>query len=312
MFTSSWPKMESRLFQLHAAEQFEEALAFLNTMEETHPDQTLWVIHYRTCLLTRLGRIPQALSLLKSALNNGVWLPPYLLRSDNDLAILQTDAEFAALLLECDKRLLEAQKQAKKGLLLYHPDMEKLPKEWFIGLHGGGDAALSFAARFQNSTLLNHFSLAIPQSEQVRGPQQFGWGDRDVAKSHMIALRHILAEHEPLTPAWLCGFSQGGRLALECAFQNLLPVRHCIAVAPALTDGIAATYHNMGVVKQTGVRFTFIIGENDWTRDKSTEIHTMLLEHGIKSELQIVPNLGHAWPDDFEQRLSKIIAENIL
>ncbi len=55
------------------------------------------------------------------------------------------------------------------------------------------------------------------------------------------------------------------------------------------------------------VRGYFVIGEKDYTLDKATAIQKILKENNIPFEEEVFPDLGHAFPPDFEKTFDKAI-----
>jgi acetyl esterase/lipase len=101
----------------------------------------------------------------------------------------------------------------------------------------------------------------------------------------------------------LAGASQGGTLAIELALAGEpIPALGFIAVVPAIHDpkGLA------GLAKR-GVRGMVITGEYDHFRFTAEAFHAYAQEAGLRCMLEVVPEVGHDFPDDFPLRLDKAL-----
>ena len=95
----------------------------LLTRESNHfPDNSTRIFYWRLCLASKAGRYPLAISILKDALDAGIWYPAEQLQDDDDLRPLQEDPEFEKLVKLCKLRHAEAQANARPSLVTVQPE----------------------------------------------------------------------------------------------------------------------------------------------------------------------------------------------
>jgi acetyl esterase/lipase len=99
------------------------------------------------------------------------------------------------------------------------------------------------------------------------------------------------------------GFSAGAGLAVTIALTGRpFEVRGAIAVGPSGRDA-EDRREAMGEAAARGTRLWLLIGENDSVRDQTERLCEELHEAGVEYHLDVVPHLGHAFPEDFDRRL---------
>jgi predicted esterase len=124
-------------------------------------------------------------------------------------------------------------------------------------------------------------------------------------RTHYLDIKdnHELAEARNI----LSGFSKGGHVAIQGAFESWLPVAGFIAVAPYVGDPL---YWQPLLEQHKGlkVRGYFLLGQDDEMCTPGTlKLADMLKSAGIACVTRIFPGLGHGFPDDFDRVLPEAI-----
>jgi predicted esterase len=301
-------RVRRQVLSLYRQGRYGEALQAALAAKESFPEKEGEVSFWIACLFCRLGDPEGGLEILQEALERGHWWGERSLLNDPDLEPIRKRLEFKRLLEVCKERQKAAQAQAKPDLLLLPPKRrgEKFPL--LIALHWFGGTAQAFAPYWEVAREQG-FLLAVPQSSQVESEGGFGWTDRERARKELAAHWEKLKSEKRVDPkrVILAGASQGGALAMELALSGEpIPVLGFIAVVPAIRDPRGLAELAKGAVKR-GVRGMVITGEYDHFRSTAEAFHAYAQEAGLRCTLEVVPGLGHDFPDDFPSRLGKAL-----
>jgi hypothetical protein len=260
-----------------------------------------------------------ALQLLEEALAAGFWYAEAQLREDPDLQPLQGLPEFERLVEICRKRHDEAQAQAAPALITLQPEGQcqagRQPCPLLLALHGNYKTAED-SVGFWRSAVFKEWLLALPQSSQVRGPDGYVWNDREWAVREIKEHFASLCEQYAVDPdrVVVAGFSLGGELAIWLALSGTIEARGFIAVGPSgpymrkPDDWIPFIEASQG----RGLRGYLVVGEQDVFCYEGTQSLAALLKSGdIPCELEVHPNLGHDFPPEFQQSLTRAFSEGL-
>jgi len=100
----------------------------------------------------------------------------------------------------------------------------------------------------------------------------------------------------------MAGFSQGAWVALNLALEGRLVIAGSVVmVAPfAGPDGnLAPAWRRLKV--------SIVVGENDSYREPVERLARQLRERDHHISTEVVPGLGHAYPQDFASRLPALL-----
>ncbi|HQN28633.1 MAG TPA: dienelactone hydrolase family protein [Mesotoga sp.] len=101
------------------------------------------------------------------------------------------------------------------------------------------------------------------------------------------------------------GASQGGRLAFELVLERILIPRMAIIVVGAFRE-VEKYREKIGDFPvQCALRF--IVGAKDSFANETVKLHEMIKEKGVDSRLKIYENMGHGFPEDFDEYLRKML-----
>ena len=149
--------------------------------------------------------------------------------------------------------------------------------------------------------------LAVPQSSQVEGPDGFCWDDAALAEQEVQNALVQLQAQQTFDPQKivLAGASQGAALAARLTIQGVLPSRGFIAVVGAGALEPLLPYLEPAI--QRGVKGVFITGEHDYMKAHIEMVHKELASRGPNVGFEVVPGLGHDYPNDMPQRLGQAL-----
>jgi pimeloyl-ACP methyl ester carboxylesterase len=302
-------ELSDRVLELYRAGAFGEALGAVEAAAGRFPTRQATVVFWRACLQSVTGRSEDALASFKRGLDDGLcWSERFL--NDPDLEPLFGRAEFQEVVEESARRLA-ALPRHEVSLRTVEPPGE--PRGLLLALHGAAWDPDEFA-RHWGAGADAGFLVAVPNSSLAMGPEEFTWdepdgAERDVGRAFDLAFSRFEAQVESgRRCVVLAGFSQGGRIALDYALRGTpVPVTGYLGVGPGINDpdGLARLARG---ASERGLRAAFIVGDRDSLLDPVEKVHASLLEAGLASVLDIVPGLGHWFPEDFAERLPRALA----
>ena len=286
--------LSDSIFSLYAEGDQRAALALL---DDLHPDLLPWqaeLAHLKACLHGALGEDAEALATLETAHAAGAWWDPAILVDDDDLESLVDNPAFASLVESSRARWVLANADLdRSGDRLALPTGS--PRGLLVALHGAeedaGDAMVAWSAAVENG-----FAVLAVRSSQRTSPAYRSWPDQTRAAAEIADALGALPPGVRSLPVVAAGFSAGGRVALRWALSaEPCAVAGVIAVAPAVS----------GDLEQAGVgaldpAVVVVGGDDDLVHD-GVAAGEVLRAVGFRTD--VVPGVGHCFPDDFPQRL---------
>ncbi len=285
--------------------RYPEALAVVERLAGEFPAEAPTTSFWRICLLSVAGRTEAALVFMRQAMDEGHWWSERQLRADSDLAGLQGQPDFEAMVAQCNERWTAAQADSKPGLFVSEPKPGPAGRvPLLIALHARG----SSPERDLNNWLpitQNGWLLAMPQSSQLGSPNSYVWDDADKTEAEIAAHFSRLAAQYPLDAnrIILAGLSQGAARAVQLALKQIVPARGFLAVVPGniLMDDLEMLARSAA----GKVRGYLVAGGKDPRYEVFQQAHAILNRNGVACEIEDHPEMGHEFPPDFEQSISR-------
>jgi predicted esterase len=173
-----------------------------------------------------------------------------------------------------------------------------------------GTGNIEEAKRNWKSALEHDILLALPQSSQIVEPNKFTWLDLNSGLKELKAMYpQILAAHSiDKSKVLLSGFSIGATLALEATLTRpQFPVKGCIVVNPTFIPPYSIP-KNLEYAKKEGVKCCIIAGSKDPSYKQIKELKDLLTQEDIPHQFHEIPDLNHAFPDNFKAVLAEMIS----
>jgi pimeloyl-ACP methyl ester carboxylesterase len=169
-------------------------------------------------------------------------------------------------------------------------------------LHGATGNASAELERWHPATDLG-WIVAAGQSSQPATSDGFCW---DPPRERVAQdLRVIAAQLPPHGRVVVAGFSQGAWIALNLALQaDIVVAGSVVMIAP-----FAGPDANLPSAWRR-LRVSILIGENDTYRTPVELLARQLTQRDHHVALEVIPDLGHAYPADFVARLPNLLSRS--
>lgn len=256
-----------------------------------------------SCSFALLGEKDSALVWLEKALQLGI----YFFSDDDDLASLRAEPRYQELEAAGMQKIAELKSREWKPVIEVpdqYADGKLCPA--VIGLHGFGSNPEDFAGVLAPAVTGSGYLLCCPYGPDVRGSTAFGWGDCAEAEKRILETVEYLKNNYNIDTARivLLGYSQGGARVFCAGLKNGGIFAGLIAVAGRCCPDVGA-YLDAGEVQDMAIYM--MIGENDRSVESNRTARRLMEEKGIRSELIVYPELGHAFPPDPDGEIRKAL-----
>jgi acetyl esterase/lipase len=301
------------LLELSAEKRDEDALALAVDIARRFPEQAAEGSFLLACAYNRAGRDEQALRTLEVALDGGSCWHDSLLTWSPSLEPLQDRPRFRRILARSKVMMDALEASTRVSVAIFPPQAAETAgaPPVFLPLHGGADIPGEHDTYWATAVELGVL-VAIPRSSQRRSSDTFWWGGPGEPFNRERSERDVQAAYDEVGAKYafdvdrvlLGGFSQGAGLAVTLALQNRpFPVDGFLCVGPGIED-LEPLLPLMDAAAARRLRGWILAGERERGLDLITRLGHELTSHGVSCQLEVVPGLGHEFPDDFSGRLA--------
>ena len=296
-------EVEGQYHQLAAEHQYTKALQLITEHFDLFPPHAQRVVYYwRMKMACGLDDAQLVLATLREAIDHGHWYAN--LDQNPDFQILADSLEFQELVAICAQRRETEIANAKPVIKVLEPEPSSGSHPLLFALHGNSGNVEQFASHWEDAR--DHgWLVALPQSPQAHGPENFSWNDWDwviptigdhfskVCKNYPIDQERVV----------LAGFSMGAGLALWLALEQTIKVQGLICVAPFLSDPDALRTV-LADPRNQNLRVHLVASrEDEYCYEVAQKLSALFTEHGIKHRLDIYQDIGHSFPSTFESEV---------
>jgi predicted esterase len=178
-----------------------------------------------------------------------------------------------------------------------------------IILHGGG-SSIELAKKYWKSPILNKdYILVFIQSYMFLDMKTYSWGIKDerTRKEIRECFDSIIYKYPiDMGRVIISGMSAGGYTAMDIAIHEILPVGGFVAVCPETEPGDYAYQHILNT-SSSGLKGVIISGEQDYFLTQQKKVYELLKKAGMPIRFEIINDLGHEYPKNFEVRIDSAI-----
>lgn len=294
-------RVTDELFRLYREGQFASALEMVEAKSASFPEQAARITFWRICLLSLCGRKDEALAALAQGLEADLWWHESQF-GDSDLDSIRDLPAFKDLTARSQERWTAECTRVKPARTLLIPAGAG-PYPLLIALHGySGDKDSNL--EYWDAAHRQGWLVLSPQSRQPLYPGAYFWdapgpGIVDILFHLEEIRRGYRIDPERIIVA---GFSQGSGMAILAALSPQVPARGFISAGTWWDEVDAISSAAKGAKP---VRGYFITGLKDHTLERTRQIQAVLKENHIPFEDEVHPDLGHEFPPDFEESLTK-------
>ena len=301
--------LQERVFALYSDRQYEELHAILEGAVERFPKWRSRITYWQACVDSLLGEPERALERLRRGTDEGMFWPENSLHTDPDLTAARTLDGYDQM-MEAVRRSAEranSRRPERPEVLLFAPESGSV-RGLLIGLHMYARSAAESARHWRPATE-EGLVVAVPESTQIGGDGEPAWADPAVtARDVLLAREEALNRHPDAAAATILGGASqgGGRAAAIALTGDPFFCRGLVAVVSAYPDvpDVASAARDAGA---GGLRAYLLTGDRDSTRDQVQHLYADLVAGGVQAKQEVVPDLGHEFPNDFPERLRRAV-----
>jgi predicted esterase len=314
MTMRTYEEVQAEAMEHYQAQDYAGALEILTREGDRFPAEAANVLYLRSCMAARVGLPDLAVAILEDALNRGLWYGERVMRESPSWQPLQGLPAFERLAAVCKAR--QAAAAIGPALRVLDP-ADGCPAgatcPLFIALHGNAGTADSAIQGWRAVTDAGWRLVAL-QSSQVGGANAYLWDDQETALRETAAQYADLSAQYTVDPARLvvAGFSLGGETALRIVLSGSIPAPAFILLGPGgpTMDTPDAWLPLIAQGAARGVRGYVFLGDRDNAveQDNARRVVDLLNAHGVPCGLEMLPNLGHAYPVDFAPGIRRALA----
>lgn len=298
---------QAKTFELFSAGQFDQAIANIRQHAGEFKDWANQTYNWQMCIQACQGKTEDALQTFRDALEAGVWWSEAVLMEDPDLDSIKQLPEFKRLVAICEEKRARVQTEAKPDLIVMPPSVPAAASPLLLALHGRYSNA-RMNVPYWNNACAQGWMVALPQSSQNLDSHTYCWDNTQTATREIQAHYQAICQEKAIEEkkVVLGGFSQGAGLTLRLSLTGAFPVHGFIAVAPYLPD-VDALAKIIAPGQAAGLRGYMILGAKDPGAAAFEKIIDLLRVSGAVVKLEEHTELGHMYPNNFDQSLRQAL-----
>jgi predicted esterase len=281
--------------ELYGAGRYREARDVLEGLWESASERRDFMWSGMLACHVALDDLTGAATTLRRALNQGCMWRVSLL-ADPTLAPVLADAACREIVDEARRRV--AARNLRPEVLVESasgPGVHPL----LLVLHGATGTAAGTLPHWLPAREPG-YTVAAGQSSQPASAEGFCWDPpRERVWQDLDAIASALPTHGRVVTA---GFSQGAWVALNAALRgNPFPAAGVVMVGPFVPSPAQL---EPGARR---LRVAILAGADDPIGERVGDLEALLVERGHQVALEVIPGLGHAYPEDFAARLPGLL-----
>jgi len=280
----------NRVFALYGSGEYGEALIVVQNARSDYPEQDNDLTFWEACLLARIDRSEEALTVLAGGLDRGQWWPPGKL-ADADLDPVRRLSGWGQVAKRCAEFTEERMAHRPPPVVR----TTATPTGTIVAIQGAEADQQAVASTWAAATP-DSWTMIIPAGAEPLASGGWSWPHSIEAGARSVKtdIEHLSLDR----PLVLTGFSIGSAIACHLITSEALPVDGLIAVAPSSFSD----FDEIRTVAGKGMPSLIICGDQDKRHAKYSE-----LQADIGGEpnvtIDMVEGLGHANPPDLDRRV---------
>jgi predicted esterase len=296
------PAIIEEAFTLYNEEKYAEASILLTGAENEYPAWANRIFEIQMDLAALQGNLEQAEDILEKAMDQGCFFSKISLREDGDVKELQGRQRFEILVEKSLNMLAKKQKITHSQLILKEPNTYN--GDLVMALHGNISNSEVFSP-YWSAFVDRGCLVALPQSSQLIGKKLFVWNDMDKADQELRQQYSKLVSRFAINAARtiISGFSKGGNQAIRAVLTGVIPARGFIAVTP-FVGKVELWKPLLDANREHKISGVFILGGKDTDcTPGALELYELMVKNGFDCILKSFPEMGHEFPDWYDDVL---------
>ena len=311
MNEENYQQIRQKLQETYEQQEFKKGLIIAKEIKEKFPDHASAAFFNLAFFQAQLNLIDDTVDTLKEGYEKGLWWDESSIRMFPNFDQLIQDDKFNEVINSYFKRYRKIREATSFDWEVCIPENFDSNKQYpvLFALHQG-TGNIEEAKQNWKSALEHDILLALPQSSQIVEPNKFTWLDLDSGINELKTIHSqiLSAHHIDRNKIFLSGFSIGATLALEATLTRpQFPVKGCIVVNPTFIPPYSIP-KNLEHAKKEGVKCCIIVGSKDPSYKQIKELNDLLIQENIPHQFHEIPDLGHAFPNNFKEILAEMIA----
>ncbi len=215
--------------------------------------------------------------------------------------IAAEDSRLRAIAMESSQMQVDIVSPARPGEERLYP--------MIVVFHGGGSTNARARESWMCDLLRDDYIVAFVQSYLHYNVKTFGWRGLDprAREDFKGIYQQIVVEYPvDVDQVIVGGVSAGGVMAVDIAINNVIPTRGVFGICAG--EPTEFDIERVRAARERGQRAYLIGGETDFMLERQYKMVEIFEETGFPSKHEIVPGLGHDYPEEFEGWLVKALA----
>ena len=180
-------------------------------------------------------------------------------------------------------------------------------------LHGWNGSIVTLNRQWESGIVRKEFLLALVQSSQVIQPDRFGWDSLQLGKKDLTRIyqKTIDTYQVDTKQVIIAGFSQGGKMALDIALNDVFPVTGFVVLQPGRSLSKDVGKENLEIILERGLRGTIIDSQSPASSREQQRVTDLNRELGLTFRY-VISGTGHWYPRDFFKQLDTAIKDILI
>ncbi|MDO5980664.1 dienelactone hydrolase family protein [Flavivirga spongiicola] len=202
------------------------------------------------------------------------------------------------------------QKKYKVVLPDNYNEMQVYPL--FIVFHGGNSSMENTMLWWTSNKLTKEFIVAYFEATTLDNPpNRWGWRnlpkERENIKQYYSEIVKTYSVEDDIV--YVGGFSLGGKLSVDLALNQILPVKGVISLNHGGGTTEFFTPENIKEASKSNIKAILLTGENDYRYRKETlNIKEQFEKYRLQHRFIEIKDLGHAVPKNFNKALDSYLS----
>ncbi len=296
----SYEELQTRAVDLLRKANIDSAIVIMEYAVTKFPEEEQWSTNFLAQLNIRSGNNAKAVEIWKAGMEKGY---NYNLTSHMYDRFYKDDSDFLRL-VNMEKERNDRSHIKHEVILPAAYSQDNYYPVIFI-FHGNNRNIESAKTSWVSQTMKDKYIAVFLQSYIYSNDVNYVWksGDTKTEKEFKDIYGKILTGYSvDTTKIILAGMSAGGRLALEFAFNEFVPVSGLVLNCPVVPENIGDELIGQFVAKNN--KIGIITGDKDFALEGQKGLVSNIKEQGGQARITVSKDAGHEFVEGFSDLLN--------